>query len=1455
MSNPLNSTDDTSPAYLRARIKFIEQQLQNLSKDESKSLERKLLRYGVIQQEEKYLQDICIAMKNGNYKKIPLSFKELTRYNTWFTLHPEKVCGKEVITSSQEFPLSIQGTKENIIHIIRSFITPSKDTKNMNKIKAKAKALQMKMRLQKSSDWYNQFQGLDGLDAIDELGDLGELVAQKINQHVELIQKIIEDDKQYSATDKLSFEEVVRLYNKGISQDEIKAWVWFQRGRGEKMIGWEKYFLKTGNDTKTSISVKSKNEMQGRIAIVKDNHFRDILELGWGSWIGTFTGKKHEYDKEQYLIIRTDDSASNGLAKNALVYIKENDVELVKHNASIHDKLLVDYVKNGTLYYLNATLVPYAIYAYGNMYDRELQLEADKAQLILYYGKEVYDRHHSLIMNSIDKGGVRPKMLSIINPDVSQRPKILVISQFAKEFQVSSMKDETGIDLPESMSLFEAFKVWLESLDKSQFKNLTPYQIIKYYLDGDNLSKYLSEEEKSSIEKYGMLEAEELFTRFLYEAITFEDQQKIDFSWNRTFNGHSAIPYNRVPIGFECSAMFKSGVLRFSQAQREAIAFMEMAKSGIIAYDVGVGKTMSAIITLANNLYSGKCLRPLIVVPNPTYAKWIREIIGYTDEQTKQFVPGVLSNVGYKVNEWYNLGTSVLKKIDLNKKIEAKTITVLTYEGFAKIGFSKSVFETLFGELSYILNQQDVANLTQRDIEKRNQKYREMLGQGNKGTVADIDTLGIDYIVIDEAHNFKNVFDNVLADEDGVKRFKITGNQSTRAIKSFFLCNYIQRTYGRNVMLLTATPFTNSPLEIYSMLSLVAYNYMKQNGLSNVQRFMESFVLQTLEYVNSYDDTIREQHVVKSFNNRIVLQQLIFNHIAYKTGEDAGVKRPCKINLPRINARDSSGSVRRLDRDKQVLTYLEMTPNQKANQEEIIALAKSVTSNDGNIMRALAQSLDNAVSPFLYKYSMPPTDYKEFVEESPKLKYVADCIRSVREFHENRNEEISGQVIYINRGKDFFKFIKEYLEKEVGYKQKVKFHNDTLDEVEIITSGMTLEKKETIKDAFLEGVCKIIIGTASIREGIDLQKKGTVLYNCYPDWNPTDVKQLEGRIWRQGNEFGYIRVVMPLVQDSMDVFVFQKLEEKTSRINDIWYRGGSANVIDLESIDPEEVKFALFTNIEAIVTILLDKERKEVQRKLAIIDGNIDTLMRFDIKLRMYFDYRAKCKERLQSLVPSFQNYFFSDELVKKYEDANWWMAKTKENQKAFLERVKKALDETTQFLASASQEDKELLRLGRIFYQIADETDSKDNRENVFSSFKSFMSEVKKAEETILKQKGFTINDNMADIIVSYKTDKEKVNLELEYLRSQEYFEKKYHEVKDKKDRLAVRGESPETRAKEFSRLNYLLTYKSSDVAQDNCILPDTEAPIEASPNDRNRRMRLAKMRAKAVRLKMELV
>ncbi len=48
----------------------------------------------------------------------PLSFTELTSWNTWFAMHPEKVCGTEVITTSINFPIRIDGTKQDIIDTI-----------------------------------------------------------------------------------------------------------------------------------------------------------------------------------------------------------------------------------------------------------------------------------------------------------------------------------------------------------------------------------------------------------------------------------------------------------------------------------------------------------------------------------------------------------------------------------------------------------------------------------------------------------------------------------------------------------------------------------------------------------------------------------------------------------------------------------------------------------------------------------------------------------------------------------------------------------------------------------------------------------------------------------------------------------------------------------------------------------------------------------------------------------------------------------------------------------------------------------------------------------------------------------------------------------------------------------------------------------------------------------------
>ena len=1410
-----------TPAYFRARVNVLEAILGvvsgmiidegNIAELKKKDQAINLLRNGVFPLDyneeelvENYLKKNLVTLQESE-----LSFTELSTYNTWFNLHPEKVAGKEIITTSRAFPVSIEGTREDIERTIRGGV------KKEGKMTLKEKAA---LYLQKKE------KGIVGTDdELAGLGDLGEFVREEVSANIEILKKAVEQsqkEKDYKETDSLSFEEVIKLYNKGISENEIKAWVWYKRSLGVPMKGWDKYYLPNTGDAGEMVYTTKKT-------VIKDNHFRDIATIETGILLGKPTRFKNEYGGTTYLVF----TALNGDKQ----YVSEKEVRIEKTTIKTDKKSLDNLVEAGVLFYHEGDLEPFPIYSYGNMYDRELQLEKDKEYIISAYGEGQFNKQTEIVHKA------KPELLSIANPDEKMRPKILAISSFAEEFFIQELKEETGIELPpleNGYSLKDAFKYYLGNQSREQFKASTAFDIWTYYVEAKKITdKNLSDEQRRELKANARNEGEEFFSKFLYEALTFEDQEKINVKWNRTYNGQSSIAYHRIPIGFECSAKFKQFNLEFTPAQREGVAFMEAVGSGIVAYDVGVGKTMTAIIALAQAIYSGKASRPLIVVPNPTYGKWIKEIIGYTEKESKKFVPGVLSNTKIQVNEWYNLGSDIIKGIDLTKKIPANTITVVTYEGFKKIGFSQKVMDALFIELTNILYQSE--EKSDRDKEIDYQKYREAIGVGVKGTEADIDTLGIDYIVIDEAHRCKNIFEGVKADRDGKKRFGISGAVSETGIKAFFLCNYVQRTYGRNVMLLTATPFTNSPLEIYSILSLVAYEGMKKLGIYSLHTFFELFVLERTEFVVNYKEEIVPRDTIKSFNNRLLLQKLIYNHINYKTGEEAGVKRPCKINLPRVNALEN-GKLKRLLPSEQILTYLKMNDRQRINQVEITALAKSATKGKPNmsmIFKALGFSLDNALSPFLY--GDEPEDYKEFVNESPKIKYTLECIRSVKQWHEERNQPVSGQVIYMNRGKDFFPLIKEYLEKEVGYKKGVLWNRVKVDEVEIITSELSQTRKENVKEAFLEGIVKVIIGTATIREGIDLQKKGTVIYNCYPDWNPTDLRQLEGRIWRQGNEFGYVRIVMPLVQDSMDVFIFQKLEEKTSRINDIWYRGDRGNVLDLEALDPEEVKFALLSDIEAIANMKLKIIKAEIERRLFTVKANLYTLARFDVIIRRFFVLRTQCMEHLKK----------ARTLIAEYDYDNWLL---KQSTPKFVKETREANEEIVKnidvFLSSSPQVDKEMLRIGRSLDR--DFVPEAAKNSYLFNEFKEFLSKVKKAEKTILAQKGYSIDDNMQEILQAFTTDKDKIEKELEEANSEPFLENLKKEAQLKKSAMAVNGATAEERVTEFAKLNYLLSYKASDVDNNSCMLPKAELTKSTTikkETEKEIRQRRLKLKSKA--------
>jgi SNF2 family DNA or RNA helicase len=1147
------------------------------------------------------------------------------------------------------------------------------------------------------------------------------------------------------------------------------------------------------------------------------------------------------------------------------------------------------YVQDGHLFYCAGELLPLPIYTYGNIYDRILQLEKDKAHIANQWGGEVFDRQQQIIE------ATKPRMLSVLNPDPNERPIIKVISDVATNagiFSIAGVRDEymdveeavelrvkngaviqkprarygnhktINLDGDSRYTLQYVFSKWLFTLnqDKDFHKSSAAY-VAQFYIE--NLS-FRSEEhtaaEKAEIKMNARLEGEALFARFLHEVLTFDDQQKLDLVWNRIYNGWGELNYERVPIGFTCSSTFKNKRYEITPIQRQGIAFMEAMGSGINAFDVGVGKTMTAIATLAHMITCGKALRPLVVVPKPTYRKWLAEIGGYIDKKTGEAVTGMLSGTGIGINAWYNLGTDTDAVTD--KRIPANTITIVTYEGFKKIGISEGISGDLKASLARILVQAKEGE-SQRDKELELQKLEKMIGTANEGTTCDVDKLGFDYVIIDEAHNFKNVFDKVQADEDEGSRYSMTGGQSARGVKAFLILNYLQRKYGACSMLLTATPFTNSPLEIYSMLSLVAYPNMVKQAIENIRTFFDLFVMPTMEYVVTAKDQIEMREVIKGFTNRILLQKLINGHIMYRTGEEAGVTRPTKVNLPliyEIEDKDGDGVRARLPQKEQILTYLTMTERQIENQQAIVGYARDANpkTDPGAMLKALNMSLDNALSPFIYEKGNEPASAEEFINESPKLRYVVDCIKTVKSWHEARGEGASGQVIYANRGKDYFYLIKLYLEEFAGFKKAVAFEGSKVDEVEIIESSISEDKKERIKQAFLEGACKVIIGTATIREGIDLQKNGTVIYNVYPEWNPTDIRQLEGRIWRQGNRYKYVRIAMPLVQDSMDVFVFQKLEEKTARINDVWSKADRGNVLDVESLDPNEVKMALISDLNKLVKMVFDEEVQEARKEVRRAENSLEVLETAKAEMNRYNARKAHLVEQIKRASEQFAQSSYLINVPEKapglgrvYHDADEY----KDARKIY----DKAVELRDALAGYNSLDDKGLLALARkaistnnayfSFAPISYINWAKDQ-------FTETLAVVSKMEATLLRPKGYNLQSDLAPIVDDYKKElAQRVMVQDAYKgeSNSDRWKKLGIEIAERKAALAIEGQPPEVRAQQFDRMNELmLSQRRSEAAGRDIIVKSVKAD-EAPANSKDIRIRRARA-AKALMDMLEL-
>jgi len=1034
-----------------------------------------------------------------------------------------------------------------------------------------------------------------------------------------------------------------------------------------------------------------------------------------------------------------------------------------------------------------SSYIPSIIYYSGNIYDKIIALKNDKSKALFQYNglNEQYERQVKALRN------ILPISLKL-DGELDQRLVLSVLGKFASSFEI----EYEG----EKKTILKSFIEFLSSLDNSELVyNIKNWHIVSYYIEGERMPNNYDKYEKIEIKRKSAQECVIQLSKFLADEISQTEREKIEYFWNKQHNGYVDINYDRIPLAFEYSKYFKNGDLVVRNAQREGVAFQVSNGTGIIAYDVGVGKTLTAILNVANAIQSGQSKRPLIVVPKSTYGKWIGEINGVFDDKGNLIGSGILPQ--YNILDLYNLDTTRISKLYENGSlisIPEKTICICTYEGLQKIGFSDSVGDDFMMELKEILNQ-GYGDSSERKKALEDEKLNKIIGIGQEGSILNIDEAGFDYLVIDEAHNFNKIFSSVKGelDKDGKRSknsYKITGSQSSRAIKAFFVSNYIQKNNKQgNICLLSATPFTNNPLEVFNILALTNVNKLKDLGIKSIVSFFDNYVNQTYEKVIKSTGEIVESAVIKGWNNKVSLQKILFSYMNYKSGEDANITRPEKWTLPKLSE-NVDGTFIPLPFEKQLTTYLNPTAEQKENQKEISSwLIEQLADKDDLGLNKKAPHLvadikakKNCISPYIYNNINPnEIDPTDFINSSPKLKYTMECIKSVVDWHKKDGSPLSCQVIYINGGVEYLHLIKMYLIKEIGYKEKVYEHkkNKYFDEVEVLSGSGQFkredEEKEEIKTLFNEGKIKIIIGTSTIREGIDLQKKSTVLYSLWVDWNPTDYKQLEGRVWRFGNEYSNVRIVSPLLVGSSDAFTYQKLEEKTARINDIFDRNDKSNILDIGEEDRESIKWALIDDLKEIAKSKIKDEVQSIKKQKSVIEGNVTDLNNVSYEIE-------KLTTNTETL-GRFNDKFF------KYVDIS---ILNKEFEGGDVLQGYKAIKSQSENIIS------KLLVLGLSSY---------DLRESYRES--RYYKEIKKSRKDIesinakLKDKyGASIDDDLEAI-------KDKMNLEIEAYQvkllnagSNEYFDNLLDELEAEKKKFNGGIDNFNDTVDKFKKLNYLL-------------------------------------------------
>ena len=632
------------------------------------------------------------------------------------------------------------------------------------------------------------------------------------------------------------------------------------------------------------------------------------------------------------------------------------------------------------------------------------------------------------------------------------------------------------------------------------------------------------------------------------------------------------------------------GVQSLYSSQKDCIWMLKQNGGGICDHEVGSGKTLIMCITAHEMRRLGLAKKPMIIglkaniddiaktykIAYPNAKILYADKNSYTEKNRVEFFNKMMSDEYdciimsheqfQKIPQSPEIQTQILKE---ELKSVEESLDVLKKEGQR---VSK-------GMLSGLQKRKENLSVTIKNLQ--------YLMNEKRDNVADFKTMGIDHILVDESHQFKNLMFTTRHNRvSGLG--SVAGNQKTMNL--LYAIRTIQEKTGKDLgaTFLSGTTISNSLTELYLLFKYLRPNELKRQDISCFDAWAAIFAKKTTDFEFNVANNLVSKERFRYF---IKVPELaaFYNEITdYRTADSVGIIRPEKNEI-----------------------FHDMEPTE-LQKEYIGKLMEFAQSGDATLLGRAPLSDTETKSKMLIA-----TDYARKMAldmrmidpafgDDPNNK-ASHCAKLVAEYYRKFNDQKGTQFIFTDIGTykpkawNVCSEIKRKLVEDYGIPEKeIRF---------IQEAGSSEKKREKMIQDMNDGKIRVLFGaTQNLGTGVNAQKRAVAVHHIDCPWRPSDLDQREGRAIRKGNEIARlynnnkVDVIIYAVKNSLDAYKFNLLHCKQTFISQIKSGNVGQRTIDDGAMDEENgMNYSEYMAVLSGNTDLLDKAK--IEKKILSLEG------------------------------------------------------------------------------------------------------------------------------------------------------------------------------------------------------------------------------------------------------------